>query len=191
MRARKTKPSGEPGPSLAGSLLLAHPGLVDPNFARSVVLISEHDGEGAMGVVFNRPSGRTMGELDPAFALGPLAEVPIFTGGPVQTERLLICAWRVQPEAEAGFQLHFGIEPARAANLLKQPGMHVRAFAGYAGWSAGQLEAELAKEAWAVSMIPENLMDFAHDEDLWRGVLSEINHVWRVLAEEPEDPSAN
>lgn len=179
--------------SLAGSLLLASPKLRDPNFAQTVLLLSVHDRDGAMGIVLNRPTGRTLSDLGGDFAIGALADVPIYMGGPVQPEQMVICAWRIDEGSPAGFQLHFGIDPERAAGLLGQPGMYVRAFMGYAGWSEGQLEGELAADAWAVTEIPETLMELEADSSagLWRAVFGEINHEWRLLAEEPDDPSGN
>src|SRR5436190_21638598 len=101
--------------TLAGSLLLAHPSMRDPNFRHSVVLMSAHNAEGAMGVVLNRPMGKRLGELNGEFALGPLAGVGLFNGGPVQTEQLVLAAWQARPD---GFRLHFGIEPEKAVPLL-------------------------------------------------------------------------
>ena len=126
--------------SIAGSLLLAHPSLRDPNFRRAVVLMSVHNAEGAMGVVLNRPLGKRLGQLNGEFALGALAGVPLFSGGPVQTEQLLLVAWQNQAD---GFRLHFGIEPDRAGQLATEEGTELRAFLGYSGWSGGQLEKEL------------------------------------------------
>jgi putative transcriptional regulator len=186
MRRRSTSQTG----TLAGSLLLAHPALRDPNFKRAVVLLSAHDGEGAMGVVLNRPLEKTLGDLGETFALGPLAGVPVFSGGPVQTEQLILCAWRVHPDGD-GFRLFFGIEPDKAIELQAEEGMHLRAFLGYSGWSGGQLEGELKQNTWVVSPIPSNLMEFGHDEGLWRGILTDLNHEWKLLADEPEDPSVN
>lgn len=186
MRPRRTIPSG----SLAGSLLLAHPALRDPNFKRAVVLLSAHDGDGAMGVVLNRPLHKTLGDLGDAFTFSPLSSVPVYSGGPVQNEQLILCAWRVNPEGD-GFRLFFGIEPDKALELQAEDGVHLRAFLGYSGWSGGQLEGELQQNTWVISAIPSNLMDFGHDEALWRGILTDLNHEWKLLADEPEDPSAN
>lgn len=187
---RSRHPS-RPFTTLAGSLLLAHPGLKDANFARTVVLLSVHDSDGAMGLVLNRPTGRRLAEIDGVFALGGLASVPVYAGGPVQTQQMILCAWRIEPEGPGGFQLHFGLEPTKAEALLSEPGMEVRAFLGYAGWSEGQLEGEVDAEAWAVTTIPENVMELEAGGDWWRGVLDEINHEWRLWADEPSDPSAN
>jgi putative transcriptional regulator len=174
--------------SLAGSLLLAHPAMKDSNFRRSVILMSVHNAEGAMGVVLNRPLGKRLGELSGDFALGPLAKVPLFTGGPVQTEQLVLAAWQIR---EDGFRLHFGIEPDKAEELLGEEDTHVRGFLGYSGWSAGQLEKEMKVNTWVVVDVPEDLLSQAQDETLWRNVLSREGAEWRLLAGEPEDPEVN
>ena len=174
--------------SLAGSLLLAHPGLKDPNSRRAVVLMSAHSTEGAMGVVLNRPLGKRLGELNGDFALGALAGVPLFRGGPVQTEQLLLVAW--QPQAD-GFRLHFGIEPDRAAQLIAEEGTQLRAFLGYSGWSGGQLESELKQHTWLVTDVPAELLSQPPGDGLWRTILGSMGEEWRLLAEEPEDTSLN
>ena len=174
--------------TLAGSLLLAHPAMRDPNFRHSVVLMSVHNAEGAMGVVLNRAMGKRLGELNGEFALGPLASVPLFNGGPVQTSQLLLAAWQTRPD---GFRLHFGIEPDKAAQLLTEDDTHVRAFLGYSGWSAGQLENEMKHHTWVVADVPEDLMAQAQDETLWRAVLGREGAEWRLLADEPDDPEQN
>lgn len=174
--------------TLAGSLLLAHPAMKDPNFRHSVVLMSAHNAEGAMGVVLNRPMGRRLGELNGEFAMGPLAGVTLFQGGPVQTEQLVLAAWQSRPD---GFRLHFGIEPDKAVQLLAEEGTHVRAFLGYSGWSAGQLENEMKHHTWIVADVPEDLLTHASDDSLWRTVLGREGDEWRLLADEPEHPEAN
>ncbi len=186
------KEKGDQQDLLAGSLLLAHPGLRDPNFRRAVVLLSAHDDEGAMGVVLNRPTGQQLADLDDAFADGNLAEVPVFAGGPVQTDRLIICALGFHADGE-GLRLHFGLEPAEALKLIESQGeaLVVRAFVGYAGWSAGQLENELDHDTWAVSAIPSDLLDHPADEGLWRSVLARVSPEWKLLAEEPDEPGRN
>lgn len=174
--------------TLAGSLLLAHPAMKDPNFRRSVVLMSAHNAEGAMGVVLNRPMGKRLGELSGDFALGPLAGVPLFNGGPVQTEQLVLAAWQTCSD---GFRLHFGIEPDKAQQLLAEEGTHVRAFLGYSGWFAGQLENEMRLCTWVVADVPEDLLTHPQDESLWREVLGREGAEWRLLAGEPDDPELN
>jgi putative transcriptional regulator len=174
--------------TLAGSLLLAHPVMRDPNFRHSVVLMSVHNPEGAMGVVLNRPTGQRLGELNGDFAMGPLAGVPLFKGGPVHPEQLIIAAWQSRPD---GFRLHFGIEPEKAVQLIGEEGTHVRAFLGYSGWSAGQLEEEMKHNAWVVTSVPEDLLSQPQTDLLWRTVLGREGAEWRLLASEPENPEQN
>lgn len=184
MRERRTLPRQ----SLAGSLLLAHPSQNDPNFRRTVVLMSVHDGDGAMGVVLNRPLDKRLGDLNGEFALGPLTSVPLFYGGPVQDKQLILVAWEPQDD---GFRMHFGIEPSRAIEFLSTEGVQVRAFLGYSGWSKGQLERELKQEAWVVTPIPDDLLGHSQDTQLWRSILGRAGDTWRLLADEPEDTSLN
>jgi putative transcriptional regulator len=176
--------------ALAGSLLLAHPSMRDGNFRRAVVLLSAHDEKGAMGVVLNRPLGKRLGQLNAEFALSPLSSVPLYQGGPVQTEQLLLCAWKFNPD-QSGFQLMFGIDPNKAIELQEEQGTHLRAFLGYAGWSGGQLENELNQNTWVVTPLVAKLMEEKSDESLWRSILTELNHDWKLLVDEPDDPSLN
>ena len=185
---RESQPT-EPS-ALAGTLLLAHPGSRDQNFRRSVVLLSAHDPNGAMGVVLNRPTGKRLGQLNPEFALSALASVPLYQGGPVDTDRLLLCAWRFQPDG-TGFQLMFGLDPQKALELQAEEGMRLRAFLGYAGWSGGQLETELEQNFWVLSPLMANLMDLNQDETLWRSILSSMSRDWKLLVDEPDDPTKN
>lgn len=186
MRERRSnKPT-----ALAGSLLLAHPSMRDENFRRAVVLLSSHDDKGAMGVVLNRPLDKRLGQLNAEFALSPLANVPLFQGGPVQTEQLLLCAWKFNAD-QSGFQLMFGIDPNKAIELVEEEGTHLRAFLGYAGWTGGQLENELQQNTWVVTPLVAQLMNEKPDETLWRTILTELNHDWKLLVDEPDDPSLN
>lgn len=175
-------------PSFAGSLLLAHPRLRDPNFRRVVVLMSAHNAEGAMGVVLNRPLSQRLGELSGEFALSPLSGVTMFCGGPVQPEQLLLVAWQSREE---GFRLHFGVEPDKACQLLAEGGTEVRAFRGYSGWSGGQLEKELRADTWVVADVPPDLLTHAPGDGLWRAVLGAQGEEWTLLANEPDDPAVN
>ncbi len=176
--------------SFAGQLLLAHPALRDENFRRTVILLSVHNGEGAMGVVLNRPLDRQLGELNTEFALGPLAGVPVYCGGPVAPEQLIIVSWQWL-EPEKAFQLHFGIEPEKAAELIGTPGVTLRAFLGYSGWGEGQLEKEMKQDTWVVTVVAGGELDQRDGVPLWRSILGSIDPGLRLLAEEPEDPTVN
>ena len=178
--------------SLAGSVLLAHPVLQEKTFRRTAILMSRHDREGAMGVVLNRPMNRKLADFGADFALGPLAHVPVFDGGPVERQQIILCAWRPHVDDESeGVQLLFGLDHEKAIELAGQDGVQLRAFLGYAGWTSGQLEGELARETWVVANLDPGFIEHAPDESLWRRVLGSINARWRLLAGEPDDPQLN
>ena len=176
------------GKSLAGSLLVAHPALKDPNFRRTVVLMTADNDQGSMGMVLNRPLDRRLGELGGDFALGPLASVPLFSGGPVQTDQLILVAWQKRSD---GFQLHMGVDPEKAAGLCADGDAHLRAYFGYAGWTAGQLRRELELRTWIVADAPADLFARPGEPGLWRSVLVGEGAQWRLLADEPDDPQQN
>lgn len=184
MRVRDPKGSE----SYAGSLLIAHPALKDPNFRKTIILMTSHSPDGAMGMVLNRPLDRNLGQLGTDFALGPLAAVPLFSGGPVQTEQLIIATWQNHP---SGFQFHLGIEPDTAAQMVGEAGTQVRAFFGYSGWGAGQLETELKGNTWIVTAPPADLLSQPPGTALWRKILIREGPEWRLLANEPDEPGEN
>ena len=117
----------QPQANLSGSFLVASPSLVDPNFNQTVVLISAHDDEdGALGVVVNRPIHKCLGEIDDRFAGGPLAQVPVYHGGPVSDQQMILSAWRTI-EGEQAFKLYFGISEDKAIEILEsEPEAEVR-----------------------------------------------------------------
>lgn len=179
-----------PSTSLAGSLLVAHPGLLDPNFRRAVLMISEHDHQGTFGLVINRPTGRMLGDLLPNKPIGALAQLPVLLGGPVQSSQLVFASFHWSMETERLHCRHHLLIP-EAQEALEQEHTEVRAFIGYAGWTAGQIEAELKEKSWLIS--PANLEIFApgKHETLWRDVTSEFGPWFKLVAEAPDDLSTN
>jgi len=178
--------------TMAGTLLIAHPELLDGNFHRTVVLVSAHTKEdGALGVVLNRPLEKTLGEVHGEFAYGPLAEVKLYAGGPVATEQMLLSAWQWNSETGV-FRLHFGISAEKAAELIEsEPGTEVRAFLGYAGWTGGQLEGELAHKSWVVAPIDNADFQQENGVTLWKALLARVKPDLLLGGEGPEDPSVN
>lgn len=175
---------------LTGSLLIAHPNLLDPNFRRTVLLLVSHDREeGAFGLVLNRNSHRQVGELIVHDGdLGPLGELPVFLGGPVAPDRLTFVAMRWQGE-RIECQARLSLEEAQS--LLFDPGITLRAFAGYAGWSEGQLEAELEQKAWVVQAPDEEILDPGICETIWFSIIRTYGPWFHLLASAPDDPSLN
>src|SRR6266516_5674461 len=119
--------------SFAGSLLVAHPNMLDPNFRRTVLFISEHDpGEGALGVIINRPLDKQVSDLVTETPPAGLAEVPVFLGGPVGKNQLIFAAFEWQKGEGLKLNHNVALEEASAAVDAKKPAM-ICAFEGYAG----------------------------------------------------------
>jgi len=171
--------------------MLAHPQLKDPNFLRSVILMTAHEEEGSLGVVVNKSSGLNLGEVDPGFADFGLEQVPLFIGGPVSSDQVLLAAWKVDP-AFGEFQLFFGLDPAAAkAKLEEDPLLNLRAFRGYAGWGEGQLDSELSDNAWIVSEMDGPALAELEGDALWRHVMIKINLELGLMSLAPDSPEEN
>jgi putative transcriptional regulator len=179
--------------SLVGQLLLASPTLLDPNFARTVVLIGVHSEEGAMGVVLNRPSNVTVGEAAPLLEDAADALEPVFVGGPVQPSSIVFLAEFLDP-SPAGLLVLGRIgfpSPDAPLEELAEATSRRRVYAGYAGWGAGQLEAEIDNGDWiADPALPEDV--FAEiPEELWSDILTRKGGSYALIARMPLDPSVN
>ncbi len=179
--------------SLRGQLLVAGPGLVDPNFRRTVVLVGEHGEEGAMGVVLNRPSPATVDQAVPALAEIVGVDEIVHVGGPVQPDAVVVLGEFGEPE-RAGVLVFgtVGFLPGEIGDTdAVGPLSRARVFAGYAGWGPGQLEGELAEAAWIVEhALPEDV--FTQEPDgLWSSVLRRKGGPFAVLAAMPLDPASN
>lgn len=173
------------GESLAGKLLVASPLIVDPNFARSVVLLLAHDGEGAMGLVLNRPSEAAAGEHVPQWAARVTVPPVLFVGGPVERRAVIGLETSdepVEPTSLPGVGL---------ASLAESGGPPLRVFAGYAGWGPGQLEGELDEGAWVVSEARADDVVTGTPERLWATALRRLGGPYRLLAVYPPDPALN
>ena len=178
--------------SLRGRLLISSGGLFDANFRHTVVLIGEHNVDGALGVVLNRALDITVEEVVPVLsALVPAGEL-LFQGGPVQPNSPVLLAELAHPEL-ADIPV-FGSVGFLVGEVSPDVGLDVirgRVFAGYSGWGPGQLEAEIAGEAW--------ILDPARDEDvftdapelLWSRVLGRKGPEYRRLSRMPYDPRMN
>lgn len=180
------------GKSFSGTLLLAHPSLLDPNFKRTVVLLSAHSSEeGAMGVVVNRPLGATLGQLKEEYADGPLATVKVYYGGPVSPGQMIL-AGMANDVDEGTFRLYFGLSPDKAMELLDlHPTLEVRGFLGYAGWTEGQLEGEMKADAWVQTPLDGSVLEAEDPSDMWRDLIKRNRPDLGLLTEFPEDPSLN
>ena len=177
--------------SLRGKLLVSSPSLVDPNFRKTVVLVAHHDDDGAMGLVLSRPSTVSAVDAVPLLEGLPGSDDPVFVGGPVQPEAFMVLAeFEDVDEAAAPIMNGLGFMPADTAPddlSIKR----MRLFAGYSGWGAGQLEAELAEPSWIV-VDAETDDAFAEDPDeLWRAVLHRKGGPFSLMENMPFDPGLN
>lgn len=171
--------------------MLAHPHLKDPNFVRSVVLMTNHEEEGSIGVVVNKSAGLSLNEVDPSFSEFGLGDVPLYIGGPVSTDQVILAAWNSDPHS-GEFRLFFGLDPAIAKQRVEEdPGLKIRAFRGYAGWGKGQLESELSDNAWIVSEMDSFALSQLEGDELWRHVIININLELGLMSMAPERPEVN
>lgn len=179
--------------SLKGQLLVAGASLFDPNFRQTVVLVTEHGEGGALGLVLNRPAETTVAEAVPGLAALVEPGAPVFVGGPVDRQSLLVLAEFDDPDDSAatvfddiGF-VRGDADVDETAGTTRR----VRVFAGYSGWSAGQLDAELEDDGWIV--LPARREDvFGPADELWSTVLRrEPGSYYALLATMPADPSLN
>lgn len=180
---------------LRGKLLLDGGDLNGSFFHRSVVLVCEHNAEGAFGLVLNRTLGKTVGEMIIADLPAKLKTAPLFLGGPVQPAALsflhsdnFIPEADVMPDLALGHSLDDLLEIGESFSATKK----VRLFAGYAGWSAGQLENEMKRKSWLTFPASVELVFDTPPEQLWQKILKSKGG-WKnkLLAQMPEDLSLN
>lgn len=176
---------------LTGSVLVAHPNLLDPNFRRTILFLSHHSAEdGAIGLVLNRPLHKTLKQVCTSKKKMNWGDVELFYGGPVATDQVSLASlqWRDQP-ASVAFQSFMG----NIENVHIGPEWHdgLRAFVGYAGWSQGQLEGEIAQKAWLVLQPERELIEMTNLENAWREIMRNSGPVMKLLAEAPDDPELN
>jgi putative transcriptional regulator len=192
---------GVPGESMRGSLLVATPALVEPTFARTVILLLEHSaGDGALGVVVNRPTAASLSDVVPA--VEDIATVPrvLFDGGPV-SRTTAIALGILTPDVVGSGAAADGWSPVApplvTVDLDHDPALlgaalrSLRVFAGYAGWSPGQLEGEIAEGSWyVVDSLPDD--PFGPDPARLRmAVLRRQGWPLAAAAHSPMDPSLN
>lgn len=181
---------------LTGTLLVAGPGMLDPNFAGSVVLVCRHDRDGALGLVLNRPTESPVGDFLPGWVERLADPAVVFVGGPVQPEVAVGVGRLLEPgdrpdgwmEIVEGLGLvDMGGSPAAAAGCLRS----LRVFSGYAGWTEGQLEMEVATGDWLV--VPSEGSDpfDPMPDGLRRAVLRRAGGALAWYADHPGDPSLN
>lgn len=186
----------EQAPLEKGGLLVALPSLTDPNFRRTVVLLCEVAPEGSMGLVLNRPTAVALDEALPDQQLLEGCDVPVFMGGPVQTDRLLILN-RGGGEADGFLPIASGIHLGGTVEALKEAATgrgitgEFRPYQGYAGWGPGQLEAEVEEGAWLVLPGDPEVVFCRRPALAWQEVMGRLGGPLAIYATMPTDPTVN
>jgi putative transcriptional regulator len=176
--------------NLTGALLVAHPNMHDPNFRRSVLFVSAHDpNDGALGVIINRPLDKQVADLVTETPPDGLGDVPVFLGGPVGKNHLMFAAFEWQ-EGD-GLKINHNVGLAEATSRADSDPASIRAFVGYAGWGAGQLEAEMKERAWLLQKPSQAALKPDRLRNLWFEIMRGLGPWYKLLAAAPDDPSLN
>jgi putative transcriptional regulator len=194
-------PRPEPAP---GSLLLAGPMLTEPTFAGSVIALLEHDDDGSLGVILNRPSEVPVEDVLPGWEVAVTGRPVLFHGGPVGLDSALAVGLLPPQEPLSS------TSPIAGSMRLVQSGWGLvdldsdldvvtaqipalRIYAGYAGWSAGQLNAEVFEGAWFVIDCADPLSDLwtSEPDTLWSRLVARQDSEMRLLLHRPQDPADN
>jgi putative transcriptional regulator len=179
--------------SLAGHFLIASPAILDPNFHRSVVLITAHTDEGAVGVILNRCTEATVGEAVPQLMPVSDPEDPVFVGGPVNPEGVAVLAEFEDPD-DAGVVVmqDIGFVALEEALEVRAPDLvRTRVFAGVAGWGPEQLEDELERDDWIIEPADVEAIFTENPDGLWSELLRRKGGQYELVSRMPLDPSLN
>lgn len=178
---------------------MATPAIETVPFMRSVVFLLDHDGDGALGVIVNRPLDSEVDDVLPDWAGLVNAPVCLFDGGPVAMDSALALGVIARPQDQNGAPPLGWRQMSGRVGLVDLEGplpshgefAGLRVFAGYAGWGPGQLEDELDEGAWLVLDARDDDLVSPQPETLWREVLRRQDNDARFLTTFPDDPSAN
>lgn len=177
--------------NLSGAFLVAHPRMSDPNFRHTILYLAHHStNDGSVGFILNRPLGKKVDDWNMNSALQKVANVPIFEGGPVQNNHVLVASLNWNPQTNS---CHFEtlMPPKGNFQFPEEDKGHLRVFLGYAGWSKNQLEQEIAFNSWLVMHPHPDLLRRDVDDSTWHRIMNNLGPMYRLLAEAPDDSSQN
>ncbi|MCC6383810.1 MAG: YqgE/AlgH family protein [Bacteroidia bacterium] len=187
MKRQATKPK-------QGTLLLSDPFLHDSYFKRSVVLISEHDDQGTLGFILNKPTEIPINEALEDF---PFFDSNLYFGGPVDTDSLFYIhtiGEKLNGARKIAEGIYWGGDfndlKSMISNALVSP-EHIRFYAGYAGWEPDQLKHEIKDNSWMLSKVNSHYAFSNSSEQLWSIILKSMGNKYALLANFPEDVSWN
>jgi len=176
-----------------GRVLVSEPFLQDTYFKRSLVLLTEHSDEGAVGFVLNKPLEVKVNEVMNDF---PISLASVSIGGPVSTNTihyLHTLGDLIPNSVHVMDNIYWGGDFDTIKNMVRAGEIsseHIRFFLGYSGWHAGQLENELEQNSWLVTEIKSSLI-MKPNTNIWKNTLSQLGEKYRIWANFPENPSLN
>jgi putative transcriptional regulator len=182
--------------SLKGQLLIATPHLLAPFFTRSVILMLEHNEEGAMGVILNHPTDATISDIaETVFQESFEWDKPLYLGGPVPGPLMVIHALADLADQEVLAGVFSTIEASKVQEVIRQRAEPSLVIANYSGWGPGQLEGEFDLDSWLTLPATVEYTFWTGSKDLWDVVVQEVNakklSEFLGLREVPPDPSLN
>lgn len=184
----------KPGEFLKGKFLLDGGKLAGSFFHRTVILICEHNADGALGLVLTQNSGNKVGEMVVADLPDDLKEQPLFIGGPVQPTALsflhsesFLPNANVMPNLSVNHSLEALVDLGESYSASNK----IKVFAGYSGWSSGQLEDEMKRGSWLVHAASLDLVFDADSNQLWKRILDKKGWQYRLIGQRPDDLSHN
>lgn len=182
-------------PAASGRILISEPFMMDPNFKRSVILLTEYSEEGAMGFILNHPGEFLLGDILPDVSY---SELPVFIGGPVAGNTLHFihrCPEKIGGGIDIGEGLFWGGDFETVKDLITSYQLtedEIRFFTGYSGWTPEQLDNEIKEDSWIVAnrIKPETIFN-ANEENLWREAVIGLGQRYAHIANFPENPELN
>lgn len=174
---------------------MALPGLADPNFRQTVVLMCEHNQEGSLGLILNRPTQVELSGLLPKPEWSRGREDFVFEGGPVQKSGLMVLYQGNSVESSVpvfkDVYLSGDLEAVMGEGILGKGSSQIRFYAGYAGWSPQQLEGEVAAGGWKLLPGTLGLVFGEENTSAWPQVIGSVGKEYEIYSEMPPDPSSN
>jgi putative transcriptional regulator len=179
----------------AGRLLISEPFMVDPNFKRAVILLTEYSEGGAMGFILNHASEFLLGDILPDLSY---SEIPVFIGGPVAGNTLHFihrCPEKIADGIEIADGVFWGGDFEAVRELITSYQLNageIRFFTGYSGWIPKQLDDEIKEDSWIVAkQLNIDTIFSQNEETLWREVVIGLGQRYAHIANFPEDPALN
>lgn len=178
--------------SLQGKLLIASSALQDPNFVQTIILMVQHDENGALGLVLNRALKTTVKEAcEEAMELDCAVESCLYQGGPCEGPLMVLHTEELPGQFAVVEGVQFTTQRDEIEQLLHQPEVQAKYFVGYSGWGAGQLEGEMETGSWLTYQATRDII-FGEDENRWMKIIKEVTlGQWIDPKRIPEDPSVN